>query len=349
MTAKLAGAELVRQVLSGEQPELKLLAAQGVLPLPPERLIRLQIRLAMEADTLIAQQATASLQRTEPRLLVDYISAEASGSELSFFASEIEHPLAVEAMLRRRDVPRALLVELASRLEFALQEILILRQDAIIDEPKILEALERNPDLDPAVRRRIREYREHLLPRHTKEAEPEAGSGSRFLDLAGEDQVSEEEVLQAISEAAQEPPEGEKDEITGLTESQIKMLPIPVRMKLSRGASRTLRGILLRDNNTNVAISTIKNNALSDEEVEQVARSRSVVEDVLVEIARRREWTSKYGIISALVTNPRTPLNISVRLVPRLSIRDLRGLSSNRNVPQAVRTIAKNLYSAKTK
>ena len=136
---------------------------------------------------------------------------------------------------------------------------------------------------------------------------------------------------------------------TGLTEGQIRLLPVPVRIKLSRGASRTLRGILIRDTNVNVALSILANNALSDEEVEQVARSRVVVDDVLVQISRHREWMSKYPIINALVGNPRTPLNISVRLVPRLGVRDLRNLTQNRNVPDAVRTMARNLYSVRTR
>jgi len=348
MAAVPLRSSLVEQVLSGKDPELGLLAARGVLPLPPEELIHVQIRLAASGDTTISRTARTSLRQTEPRLILDFIHREASSLELAFFAAEEERPQVLEAILRRRDVPRTLLREMAPRLEVALQEILILRQDAIIEEPGILAALERNPELDAAVLRRVREYREHLLPREHPSEAVEREGGEAALEEGGEE-PTDEEVQAAIREVARVSDEGERDEITGLTEGQIRLLPVPVRMKLSRGASRALRAILVRDNNLQVALSTLKNNALSDDEVEQIARSRAVVDDVLVELARHRDWMSKYGIINALVANPRTPLSISIRLVPRLGIRDLRSLTLNRNVPDAVRFTARNLYAVKTK
>ena len=72
----------------------------------------------------------------------------------------------IEAILRRRDVPRAVLLAASpAALPPDLQEVLLLRQDAIVEEPAILEALEENPQLSTYTRRRIAEYREHLLPR----------------------------------------------------------------------------------------------------------------------------------------------------------------------------------------
>src|SRR4029077_8864372 len=121
------------------------------------------------------------------------------------------------------------------------------------------------------------------------------------------------------------------EEKTGLSEGQIRMLPVPARMKLARGAPRLLRSILMRDTNAQVAISVLRHNALSDQEIERAASSRSVVEDVLVEISKRREWIGKYNVAKALVPNPRTPLPTALRLLPRLSVRDMRELSRDRN------------------
>lgn len=46
--------------------------------------------------------------------------------------------------------------------------------------------------------------------------------------------------------------------------------------------------------------------------------------------------------------NPRTPVGISVRLVARLSVRDLKMLSKDRNVPEPVRSAAGRLYRIKS-
>jgi hypothetical protein len=105
--------------------------------------------------------------------------------------------------------------------------------------------------------------------------------------------------------------------------------------------------MLVRDANARVAISVLANNAVSEQEIEAVARNRSVVEDVLVYISRRREWAGKIGVQRALVQNPRTPIALAVRIVPKLSVRDLRDVSKDRNIPDAVRTLALRLYRIK--
>jgi hypothetical protein len=159
----------------------------------------------------------------------------------------------------------------------------------------------------------------------------------------------DEESLQREIEAARDiPPSGEfEEERTQLTEGQIRGMPVPARLKLTRGAPRALRGILLRDSNPQVAVSVITNNSLSDQEVEQTANNRSVVEEVLVTIARKREWINKYNVVKALVRNPRTPIGSSMRLITRLAVRDLRELGRDRNIPDALRSTALRLYRIK--
>ena len=267
------------------------------------------------------------------------LSGGADEEVLSWFAEQLGHPLLIEAILRRRDVPRSLLVELAPRLSADLQEVLLLRQDAIVEEPAILDALAANPQLSTYSQRRIGEYREHLLPR-----ERTAPAG---LETSEEEEMDEAAFLAAVETVRAAPALGEVDEQTKLSEGQIRMLPLPARIKLSRGASRSLRNILVRDPNARVAISTLASNAVSDQEVEAVARNRSVVEDVLTFIARKREWGGKTNIQRSLAGNPRTPVAISMHIVPKLPVRDLRDLGRDKNIPDAVRTLALRLYRIK--
>ncbi len=338
---------LSRRVLESSNRELRLLAARGYLPLPPSELIPLQVGLAREADPEIAGRAAAALRATEPEIVADFLSTEAGEDELSFFAADAQHPKVVEALLRRRDMPHSLLRTMAPRLAVAGQEILILRQDAIVESPDILDALEANNQLDSAVRRRIGEYRQHLLRRKEEtvvapeETDTEASGDAR--------EASDEEVKAAIEEVKKTPSKGDVDDLTGLTEGQIRMLTVSVRRRLTHGASRTLRSVLIRDANPSVAVATLLNNRIGDEEAEQIARNRSVCDEVLQEIGRRREWVSKTAVVQALVSNPRTPVGVSVRLVGRLGMRDLRNLSRNRNIPDAVRSKAGRMYIVKSR
>ena len=261
---------------------------------------------------------------------------------LEYFAVNPSHPFVLEALLRRRDVPRRAARGPRRRGWVAdLQESLLLRQDAIIEEPEILVALEANPELSVYSRRKIAEYREHLLPRD-RPAEAEVVADLRSLDLEPEDLV-------AIERARELPSVGERDERTGLSESQIRALPVPVKIKLTRGAWRTLRNILIKDTNQSVALSVVNNAAMSDDEIAMVASSRSVIDEVLTLICRRREWVAKYKICLALAKNPRIPVGVAVKLLPKLGVRDLRMLSKDRNVSDGVRSAAGRLYRIKTK
>jgi hypothetical protein len=334
---------LLEQVRSGGNRELQMLAAQGLLPLPPEQLIPLQVSLAQGPDYEVAAAAAESLKAVDARFAESYLAREAAEPVLAFFAAYVRHPLVIETILRRRDVPRPILADMARRLPPDLQEILLLRQDATVEAPEILDALETNPDLSTYSQRRIGEYREHLLPRHLRPA-PEP------VPEAPEGEIDDAALALAIEAAREQPASGEVDvEQTKLSEGQLRTLSIPARLKLARGAPRSLRAILLRDSNAQVALAALLSSAVSDQEVEQTASSRSVVEEVLEAIARKREWVGKYNICKALVQNPRTPLPTALRLLTRMSVRDLRELSRDRNVPDAVRSTALRLYTIKQK
>lgn len=326
-------------MLSGGDPELSVLAADGLLPLPVDHLLALQLHLTSSPDPFLAERSRTSLRGAEPRLVQAFVEAAADEDGLRFFAHNEPDSRVLSAILRRRDVPRDLLVELAPALPAAAQEVLILRQDAIVDEPAILDALEENPALDSDVRRRIGEYRQHLV---RARVEAVLGPGSEDSELTAED-------FAAIEQVRGLPSDGEIDDHLGLSEGQIRALPVPVRIKLARRATKTLRSILVRDLNQLVAVAVLNGNPLSDDEIEQIASNRSVIEEVLVEIARRRQWIAKYRVALALAKNPKVPIAVAIKLVARLSVRDLKVLAADRNVQDPVRATAARLYKIKSR
>ncbi|HEY4575877.1 MAG TPA: hypothetical protein VIJ26_17990, partial [Thermoanaerobaculia bacterium] len=188
---------LLERVRSGNR-QFQLLAAEGVLPLPPEELIPLQVDLAQGDDEEVAELARRSLRAVDARLARPFLERQAGPEALTYFAEESSHPMLLEAILRRRDVPRPILARLARRLPPDLQEVLLLRQDAIIEEPAILEALEANPQVSSFTTRRIAEYREHLLPRQRT-----------VPVLPGYEEIDEEELQREIELARELPPAGE--------------------------------------------------------------------------------------------------------------------------------------------
>jgi hypothetical protein len=336
------GDVLSRRVLGGEDRDLQILAARGVLPLEPRVLATLQFSLRLVEDPEIAEAASLSLQDTDPRILCE-LTATADQEALSFLCDKVRHPSLLRAVLQRHRLSPELLIKLAKWLPEELQEALLLRQEDIRSDPEILEELEKNPQLSSFSRRMIGEYRRHLLPDTSEPPESDA-------ELEAEDGLpTEEEMKEAIETVAAEvPAEGQMDEQTGLSDMQIRSLPAGARMKLTYGASRELRNILIRDNNPQIAIAALLNSSVSETEIELLCSSRNVVQEVLGEISRNRRWMARYGAIVALAKNPRTPDGIGIRLVSRLSVRDLRSLSRDRGVSQAQRTMATRVLAQKT-
>ena len=344
----MALSPLVEQALAGSNRELTLLAARGLLPLAPADLIDLQVRLARGADPEVARLAGESLAALEPRVLVPVLALEAGPDVLRWFAGSSGDREVIGTLLRRRDVPQDVMMQLAPRLPADLQEILLLRQDRILATPELLEALESNPQLSAYARRRILEYREHLLP---SAAGAPIGLPREPSMPPAEGEPDDEEVAAAIELARQEAPgaeAGEIEEKTGLSEGQIRQLPVPVRLKLARGAPKTLRQFLVRDNSALVALAVVQANPLVDQEVEQYAKMRNVVSEVLEYLGKHRTWSNKYPVALSLVTNPRTPLSVALGLLSRISVRDLRNIGRDRNLPEAVRSAAARLHRVKS-
>ncbi len=311
-------------------------ATEGLRP-GPGHLIAIQVGLTRNADPVVAQRARDSLRELDARVAAEFLGHEATEDVLVYFGTNLAKPPILEAILRRRDAPRPLLTDLAGRLSPELQEILLLREDAIVEAPEILAALEGNPRLSAFARRRSAEIREHLL-RPTAPHEPEVEEPP---PTAGE-------LAAALAELNVQPgAEGEVDDETGLTEIQVRALPMRMRLRLARGASRKLRGMLIRDVSPRVALATIANNTWSDGEIEQVCRARNVAVEVLETLAAQREWTRKYPIVIALVSNPKTPVPAALRLLHRLAVRDLRILARDHNVSDAVRSRSQRMYRIK--
>ncbi len=55
-------------------------------------------------------------------------------------------------------------------------------------------------------------------------------------------------------------------------------------------------------------------------------------------------WTKNYHVIAALARNAKTPVAMSLTLMSRLVERDLKMLSTDRNVPEPIRLSARKLY-----
>jgi hypothetical protein len=136
-----------------------------------------------------------------------------------------------------------------------------------------------------------------------------------------------------------EPLPAEEDERTAL--QRISAMNVAQRITVAMKGSREERAILIRDPNKIVAVAVLSSPKLTETEVEAIARMASVSDEILRMVANTRAWMKNYGVVAGLTKNPKTPLAISMNLLARLNDRDLRVLSTDRNIPDVLRLTAR--------
>jgi hypothetical protein len=136
-----------------------------------------------------------------------------------------------------------------------------------------------------------------------------------------------------------------KEELPDDKDTPLANMSILDRMKLAMKGTREQRQTLIRDPNKMVSAAVLSSPKLTESEIETFARMANVSEEVLRTIGLNRTWTKNYSVISALARNPKTPPAISLNLVGRLNERDIKGITVDRNVPEALRLAARKFLS----
>jgi regulator of extracellular matrix RemA (YlzA/DUF370 family) len=124
---------------------------------------------------------------------------------------------------------------------------------------------------------------------------------------------------------------------------RVMFMTVKDRVKLAMKGDREARGILIRDSNKIVATGVIHNPRITDQEIEGISAMRQISDEVLRLIGNNRAWARSYSIIHNLARNPRTPMATAIQILPRIRSKDLKTLSQNRNISEAVRRQAYRL------
>lgn len=128
---------------------------------------------------------------------------------------------------------------------------------------------------------------------------------------------------------------------------KVQALGVGEKLKLAQTGNKSVRTLLLSDTNKLVVLTALDNPKITEPEIEAVARNRSIIEDAMRKIAKNREWMKSYSIMTAVITNPKTPPGLAINFVKYLKKKDLVLLSKNKGVPDAVRNAAIKLVKAK--
>jgi hypothetical protein len=336
----------------GVARDLRLMAAQGLLPLKPEDLVELWTDLVHDADEGVRAAADKSLTSFPAAELLPILrSRETPPGVLSWAVTHRPEPELREVALQNTSLPDETIEALAPVLTQALAELVVINQTRLLRRTSLLVALESNAGLSNDQKRRLRELRETFrigeqpaaAPAPAPEAPPPPPPAEAQPDLApvGDIFLTEDEAMvRYLSEEERQ----QTEKVSAV--QKIYRLNTAEKLITALKGSREERAILVRDPNRLVAMGVLGSPRITEAEIESFSAMKNVSDQILREIGNHREWTKRYTVINNLVRNPRTPVGLALTLVPRLNPRDIKGIAVDRNVPEPVRKQAQKFVKA---
>jgi len=337
----------------GVARDLRLMAAEGLLPLKPEDLVEMWTDLVGDPDEGVRAAADTSLSSFPAAELQPILkSRDTPPGVLSWAVTHRPEQELREVALQNTSLPDETIEALAPILPQALAELVVINQTRLLRRTSLLVALETNAGLSSDQKRRLRELRETFrigqvdaAPAPAPEAPPvpAAPEPEREPEIAplGDAFLSEGEyTVKVLSE--EERQQTEKVSVV----QKIYRMDTKKKLITALQGTREERAILIRDPNRLVATAVLGSPKLTEPEVEAISGMKSVSDEILRKIGHHREWTKRYQVVKNLVCNPRTPIGIALTLVPRLNPRDIKGIAVDRNVPEPVRKQAQKFVKA---
>ena len=121
------------------------------------------------------------------------------------------------------------------------------------------------------------------------------------------------------------------------------------KIRLAHAANLPIRMLFIHNPIKVISLAVLKNPKLTESEVLRYSQQKNLVEDVLVAIAKDPKWIKTYPIKLALVSNPKTPLSISVNFLSHLHDNDLKALSRDKNISTVLTRAAQQMLMKRKK
>lgn len=336
--------DLLAQIEAGQAaPQILDFVARGLVPLPPEELVRAVATVLASGDATLAPEA----EKTFAGFLADdvktaVLSRGIRPEQLDAIARRSEDATVLEPLIRHKAVPDDTLAWLAERVDGPLQDVLVTNQVRLLQAPIIVERLFENPRLSSEIRRRADEFLEEFFLKKEREHEAAEAAAAALVVPA--------------EEPAPTPAPVPEEEEAPLSEDEKKSLfarvsgmTVVQRIRLAYRGNKEERMFLVQDRNRLVSAAVLKSPKTREADAETIANMKSVSEDVLRSIAFRRDWMRQYTIMRSIVKNPRSPIDVTLGFVVRLNPKDMKTLAGDRNVPEAVRATARREVARKEK
>jgi hypothetical protein len=302
------------------QRERKMAVCTGGAHLAPADRAEILTVLAGDVDEMVASRAQDALLSQPVESFVEALKREQALPALYAYAAKnlADKPGVCDAMVQNKNCGAEFLVPAVRHLSTLGIQALMEELDRVSESPALASALEQSSSLT-------------------------AEQKSQLHELHGPGNPIDEAALAEAAAAA----ESDLARRQTLIQRLAKMT-VAQRVQFAMKGGSEARRTLIRDNNKVVQRAVLQSPRLTDQEVEAFAGMTSLTDEILRSIAGNRAFRKNYTVVRNLVNNPKTPLDVTLHMLPILNAVDLKRLTTNKNVPETLRTTALKLQRTRT-
>jgi len=306
--------EVLEDLRHGRAPkERKIAVCTTGAHLPAPDRAEILCVLAEDPDEMVSERAQEALLSISPEVFVEAVKRENAARQLfSYAGKKLQRtPGLAEALAANVHCPPEFLVPMAPYFTAVIVQHLLEELDRVTAHAPLALLLENSAFVTPEQKKILEDFRStaidhgHLADA-AAEAEPDASKRQTLLQ-------------------------------------QIGRMTVAQRVQYAMKGSSEVRRTLIRDTNKVVQRAVLQSPRLTDQEVETFASMANLTDEILRLIAGNRTFRKNYIVVRNLINNPKTPLDVTLHMLPMLNPLDLKKLCMNKNVPETLRTTAMKL------
>jgi len=300
--------------------ERKLAVCAGAAHLEPADRAEVLAVLAGDTDEMIAERASEALLSQPLEAFLQALKREHPPAALFSYAAKnlSDKPGIGEALVQNKNCSAEHLVPVVRHLSTLGIQALMEELDRVSESPALAAALEHSTALTLEQKNQLHELRSESLP----------GDEGALAEAA----------------AAAEPDEGKRQTLL----QRISKMTVSQRVQFAIKGGSEARRTLIRDTNKVVQRAVLQSPRLTDQEVEAFAAMSNLTDEILRLIANNRNFRKNYAVVRNLMNNPKTPLDVTLHMLPMVNAIDLKKLTTNKNIPETLRTSAIKLLRTRS-
>jgi hypothetical protein len=312
--------ELVEELRSGRASrENKLAVCAGGAQLSAVDRAEVLAVLAADPDPAVAKHAEEAAVAQPVESFVEALKRSTATPALFAYASRklADKPGIADALVTNKNCSAEHLVPVAPALSASALKIILDDLDRITESSELAAALMKNPALTEVQKSLLRE-------------------------VMTEATVGEAALAEAAAEA--EPDSGKRQTLI----QKLAKMTVSQRVQFAIKGGSEARRTLIKDTNKVVQRAVLQSPRLTDQEVEAFASMSSLTDEILRLIATNRNFRKNYVVVRNLLNNAKTPLDVSLNMLPMLNPVDLKRLTTNKNIPETLRTTSVKLQKQRS-